>query len=190
MNQFDQAVGSFFNSLANNCGNFFSPFFKAISLLGDYGIAFLAILVILCFFKKSRKAAIVSFVAIALGFLISNLLLKNLIARPRPFVDETSPYHQWWVTAGSMAESGYSFPSGHTTLATAFGVSLFLCLSKKRSWLFLFIPVLMGASRLYFVIHYATDVLGGLGVGLTVSLVSYFSIKWAEKLPKVRKIIY
>jgi membrane-associated phospholipid phosphatase len=125
MNSFDEAIGRSFAWLAQNGGAFFGPFFRGISFLGDYGIGFLLALAILAVFKKTRRSALVAFSAIALGFVFSNLMMKNLVARPRPFSDQTSPFYEWWVAAGSLGESGYSFPSGHTTLAASFAFSLF-----------------------------------------------------------------
>ena len=80
-----------------------------------------------------------------------------------------------------MIESGYSFPSGHTTAAMAFGLSVFLCFKKKWSWVFLLIPLIMGFTRIYFVVHYTTDVLGAILVGGLSALISYFVIKYIFK---------
>lgn len=188
MNSFDEAIGRSFAWLAQNDGAFFGPFFRGISFLGDYGIGFLLALAILAVFKKTRRSALIAFLAIALGFIVSNLLLKNMVARPRPFSDQTSPFYEWWVAAGSLGESGYSFPSGHTTLAASFAFSLFFFYPKRFSWAFLFLPILMGASRLYFVVHYGTDVVGGIAVGLLASLIAYFSVKRLCRFQKMKAL--
>ena len=96
--------------------------------------------------------------------------MKNIIARPRPYSDVSSEFYILWVKAGSLKESGFSFPSGHATAATAFSLSAFLCFDKKYSWLFLIIPIVMGFTRIYFVVHYATDVLGGFLSGSAAAI--------------------
>lgn len=70
------------------------------------------------------------------GFIFTNLILKNVIARPRPFFDQNSIYYDYWVQAGSLSEKGYSFPSGHATSFATFAMGLFLAFNKKWSWPF------------------------------------------------------
>ena len=87
-----------------------------------------------------------------------------LIARPRLFFDQNSIYYDYWVQAGSLSKKGYSFPSGHATSLAAFAMELFLAFNKKWSWSFLLIPFLMGYTRIYFSVHYASDIVSGLSV--------------------------
>lgn len=85
-----------------------------------------------------------------------------LIARPRFFFDQNSIYYDYRVQAGSLSEKGYSFPSGHATSIAAFAMGLFLAFNKKWSWSFLWISFLMGYTRIYFSVHYASDIVGGI----------------------------
>jgi undecaprenyl-diphosphatase len=189
MTMIDEAFARFFAGLQQSAGGFWSPFFYAITLLGNYGVFFIAVALVLLVFKKTRRSGAVALVAIVLGFLIGNLLLKNVIARPRPFIDTSTNYHLWWQAAGSLPEASYSFPSGHTTITAAFGFSLFLCLPKKWSWAFLLLPFLMGASRIYFMVHYASDVFGGILLGSGVAVISYYFIRWLTYFPRLQKLI-
>ena len=107
----------------------------------------------------------------------TNLILKNVIARPRPFFDQNSIYYDYWVQAGSLSKKGYSFPSGHATSLAAFAMGLFLAFNKKWSWSFLLIPFLMGYTRIYFFAHYASDIVGGLLMGFSCGDLS-FLIFW------------
>ena len=104
---------------------------------------------------------------------MTNLLLKNIVARPRPFIDQNSYYYLWWKDAGMLYEKGYSFPSGHTTAAMAFAFTMVLCFRKNLSWIFLLIPLLMGYSRIYFMVHYASDVFFAFLVGIICSFLSF-----------------
>jgi undecaprenyl-diphosphatase len=190
MNLFDETIARFFASIKENGGVFFDPFFTGITHFGDYGIGFLVLGVLFLFFRATRKAGWTALLSILLGFLIANLFLKNVIVRPRPFMDPQSVYYPWWVQAGSLYENGFSFPSGHTTSAACFGVALFLNLPKRYSWSFLLFPILMAASRIYFMVHYASDVLGGFLVGSLCALASYALLQWALRYPKLKKALH
>ncbi|MDE5566308.1 MAG: phosphatase PAP2 family protein [Anaeroplasmataceae bacterium] len=177
MLNFDLTIARFFASLREKAGVFFTPFFKIITYFGTIGLGFIITSIILLLFKKTRKLGVVSFGALIFGAIITNLLLKNIVARPRPFADEASEFYTIWKNAGSLWESGYSFPSGHATASMAFGFGLFLVCNKKYSWAFLFIPIIMGITRIYFCVHYATDVFGGLCVGIISGTLAFFTVK-------------
>lgn len=129
--------------------------------LGNGGGLFVALSVLLLCFPKTRRAGLAALTAMFFGLLCTNLALKNLVARPRP----------WTAVTGLMPlvlEESFSFPSGHTTAAFAFaGAMLFVPL--KNRWgkgTALVLAVCMGLSRLYVGVHYPTDVLGGMIVGI------------------------
>ncbi len=182
-------IGNGINSFLQATNGFFTPFFKFITFLGNGGAIFILISIGLLCFKSTRKAGIISLFSLLLGFILTNLILKNVVARPRPFSDETSTFYTWWTQAGSLFESGYSFPSGHTTSAMAFAFTLFLCFKKKTSWLCLLIPLLMGFTRIYFMVHYASDILGGLVVGAICATISFFCMKYFEKFTFMQKFL-
>jgi undecaprenyl-diphosphatase len=120
------------------------------------------------------------FISLLTTLLIS-LILKEVVARNRPFIDTNSSYYKWWIDTGKLYAFGYSFPSGHTSAAMAFGFSLFLTGNKKISWLYLFIPLIYGFSRIYFMVHYFSDVLFGAILGLIMAVVSYFVFNYIKK---------
>lgn len=181
-NSFDYTIAKWANDMFQSTNEILSPLLKLITNLGNMGFIFILISLIMIFFKKTRKIGVIVLFSISIGFVFTNLILKNVVARPRPFIDETSDYYLWWKEAGSMIENGYSFPSGHTTAAMAFGLSLFLCFKKKWSGVFLLIPLIMGFTRIYFMVHYTTDVLGAILVGGLSALISYFVIKYIVKV--------
>jgi undecaprenyl-diphosphatase len=82
--------------------------------------------------------------AIAIGALLTNLCIKNAVARPRPYWDETSIFHQWWVEVGARIENDFSFPSGHSTQAFSAMTAVFLVGNKKYSWFSYVFAILMG----------------------------------------------
>ena len=132
----------------------------AYTSLGNSGILFIVAGVILLFFKKTRRLGVTALLALLIGFLITNLTLKPLLARPRPWLDVDG-------LVNLLGESAYrSFPSGHATSAFAFAFALQYGTKRKwLKWLAMIVAILMGLSRLYVGVHYPTDVVGGVLVG-------------------------
>lgn len=132
----------------------------AFTSLGNSGILFIVAGVILLCFKKTRRVGIAALLALLIGFLITNLTLKPLVSRPRPWLDVDGLVHL-------LGESAYrSFPSGHSTSAFAFAFAALYGAEKKwLKWAAMIVAILMGLSRLYVGVHYPTDIIGGILVG-------------------------
>ena len=113
------------------------------------------------------------FLAICLGALMTNIILKDLIARPRPF-ETMQVYFTWWEAAGAVPEDGFSFPSGHATAVSAGMISLALTQRNVRTFLIaLTTMLLMGLARVYLFAHYPTDVLAGFLVGMLAAYIAF-----------------
>ena len=129
--------------------------------LGNGGLIFIAISVVLLFFCKTRKAGISSLMGMLLGLIVTNLTVKPLVGRLRPWV--VMEYFEVLVTSGDLN----SFPSGHTCAAFAFAAAL--CAVLPQRWAkaaALIAAALMGFSRLYVGVHFPTDVLAGAAIGI------------------------
>ncbi len=173
----DHRVAEFFHDIFLWGGETANKVFEGISWIAEKGILFLAIGLLLFMFRRTRKTGLTILLAIGLGFVATNLLLKNIIQRARPFENVLSDFHMWWVDAGASMENGFSFPSGHTTATTAFAMAILFTTNKDRSWSIVFLPLLMACSRIYLMVHYFTDCLGGLLVGGLVAAFAYFIAK-------------
>lgn len=175
---FDEAVARFAFSLhSGGAGGFFDRFFPAVTLLGKAGIFFIVCALIALAFRRSRKMGCTILAALLLGLLFTNLVLKNTIARPRPYADELSIFFSWWKEIGSGAEREiYSFPSGHATAAFAAATAVFWCGNKRYSWTAYLLAVLVGFSRVYLMVHYASDILGGMLVGFAAGSLAYWIV--------------
>ncbi len=173
--EFDLFFGGIWNNFAINAGNIFTPFFRLITFLGEKGIIFFSIAVVLMLFKPTRKTGVCIFGAVALGAIITNLVLKDLVARPRPF--NNAPYNGWWITAGRSVEDGFSFPSGHITACAA--ASLAVVLSRGKKWLApaIIVTAIMCVSRVYLVAHYSSDALVACIVGGASAVGAFFITK-------------
>ncbi len=178
---FDGCFFRVMNSLAQSSGWFFTPFFNFISFFANKGLCLIILSVILLLFKKSRKVGFCMLLAIGIGALFTNLLLKPWVARIRPYEKDVL-YRHFWSFVGGNKESDLSFPSGHVTATASCMLALFLSANKRWSWVGLIFTALMCASRIYLIVHYATDVIGGLIVGIISGTISYFVVKWLNKL--------
>jgi len=146
---------------------FLTPIFKFITSLGNGGAVWIAATIILLCFRKTRKAGILSAIALILSLVVDNLLLKNLVARTRPYE----------VIEGLKIlikkPHDYSFPSGHTGSSFAAAVIFFLTLPKKYGIPAMVLAFLIGLSRLYLGVHYPSDVISGAIIGTVIAFTVY-----------------
>ena len=186
----DNAVSHFAFSLHESAaGGFFDWLFPFITLLGNGGIFFIAVAVVCLLFKKGRRMGATMLVALLLGLLVTNLALKNGIARPRPYADELSTFFTYWQAIGHGLENEiYSFPSGHATASFAAMTAVFLCGNKKYSFLAYVLALLIGFSRIYIQVHYASDIVGGALVGTLCGIGAWLLIRfWFRKMAATDK---
>ena len=162
---FDHSIGKAVNSFLNYSNGFFTDFLKFVTTLGNSGLVFIIAAIIMLLFVKTRKAGAISLIALLFGFLLTNLLLKNVVARLRPYIDTNSDFYFWWKSAGSLLESGFSFPSGHTCASFACAGVYYKAFPGKWGKAAMVLAVLIALSRLYVGVHYPTDVLAGALVG-------------------------
>ncbi len=140
-----------------------------ITHMGTKGIFWILIGVILLLFKKTRKCGLTVLIALLFSLIAGNILLKNIVARPRPcWIDET-------VNMLIAVPKDYSFPSGHTFASFAAAVSIFLYY-KKAGAAAVVLAFLIGFSRLYLFVHFPTDVMAGAVLGVCASYASYFIV--------------
>lgn len=168
---FDQSVTQAIHKLYESCGGWMTPIMEFISLLGKGGIALIILSFILLLNRPTRRFGTAMAISLALGALVVNVWLKVVIARPRPYADVEGFFYPLWVMLGSHVESDFSFPSGHTNAAFATMVPVFILGKKNWSWLALVFGVLMGISRIYLVVHFPSDVIGGLLTGTIAGLI-------------------
>ncbi len=168
---FDQSVTASIHKLYDLGGGFFTPFMEFVSLFGKGGIFLIVLSLALLCIKKTRRFGTAMILGLAIGAIAVNVFLKVAIARPRPYADPEGFFYPLWLTVGQNIESDNSFPSGHTNAAFAAMVPVFLLGNKKWSWLALVFGVLMGISRIYLVVHFPTDVIGGLITGTIAGMI-------------------
>ena len=174
---FDLWVFHFFGSMQCTFLTYVAKFFTTF---GDEGfiIPLVVLGIVLCFFKKTRKFGFSLIIAVVIGTLVTNIVVKPMALRIRPYntLQGNSDYWNWYIGAGALSESDYSFPSGHTTGAFEVATALFLCFKsekKKIAYIFPAIAICTMGSRVYLMVHYASDVLAGLVVGIVAGILGY-----------------
>ena len=151
-----------------------------ISSLGNAGFIWILLMVILLLIPKTRKSGLILLLALVVDLILCNGILKNLFARTRPFDVNTT------ITLLIKKPVDYSFPSGHTAVSFAAVSALFLAKEKKLWKPALVLAVLIAFTRLYLYVHYPTDILGGILVGI---LSGYIGCRISRRIYKVQEKI-
>lgn len=178
-----------------------TPFVKFITHTGDSGLIWIILCIALVLIPKTRKLGIIAGSSIALEAIITNLIIKNAVARTRPYE----------AIEGLInlieKQKDYSFPSGHSGASFAVAGALLVVaflgipvaaktgkMSREKTTkaykilaiISLIYATVIALSRLYVGVHYPTDVIAGILLGLATSVIAYFGYhfvirKWAER---------
>ena len=161
-------------------GGFSDTVWTAISMLGNGGALWIVTALILLFFRKTRRAGAAMLVALLIGLLVGNVVIKELVMRPRPFVTHPD------LTALLDPGDQWSFPSAHTLSSFAAATALFF-FHRKSSLLACLVAALIGFSRLYACVHYPTDVLAGMLIGILCGLAAgWLTDRIADRIHTIR----
>ena len=107
------------------------------------------------------------------------VLLKNIVARPRPFAEIEA------LIPLIAKPTDFSFPSGHTTASFAVALVMLRMLPKKIGIPAVVLAALVAFSRLYLGVHYPTDVLAGFVVALVGSSLAVWGVR--TKLGNIKR---
>ncbi len=155
-------------------------FWSDVTVIGSGPVLVLFVSMILSFLVLARHERVALVVGLCiLSAAMSTYLLKAYFERPRPLSLETM-----------IGIDAYSFPSGHSTISGAvypmLGALLSRLVTGKRLKIYcigsgILLMVLVGMSRVYLGVHYATDVLAGWSVGLSWALVSWVLLERLQR---------
>ena len=178
-----------------------TPIMKVITYFGEGGFFWIAVCLLLMFFRKTRRLGIICSLALLCNFICVNLVIK-------PTVDRTRPWEVFDAVYNFMGDQGdASFPSGHTSNAVAPAWGMFLASmpsrfrrsdGKKGDRCYDTVPCLgwkgvgadpkmvhrfglagvilaffIGISRLYLGVHYPSDVVCGFIIGIVCATFAY-----------------
>ena len=154
-----------------------------ITHLGDDGIFWIVLALILCVFKKTRKLGVLVILGLGVASLINNVVLKQIFERPRPFNFEGWPSQFIYPELIERPHS-FSFPSGHTSSSLGAATPLLIKANKKLGIPIFILAVLVGFSRVYVHVHYPTDVIVGMIVGIVGGIIAVVAFKYGIILAK------
>ena len=150
-----------------------------ITVLGNAGIFWIACAVVLLCIPKYRKIGLSMGVALILGLLVCNLTLKPIIARTRPY-DYQLQYFSKTIQLLIATPHDFSFPSGHT-IASFEAATVLLIHNRKLGIPAMILAVLIAFSRLYLYVHYPTDVLASVVLGIGFAFLGTFLVEKGYK---------
>ena len=171
---YDRVILTALHFLAEKLGFLLTPLAKIITFLGEKGIIFYLLVLIYICFADRRDFGVCLFGAVCCGALITNIILKDLVARPRPF-EASAEFRQWWEFVGAAAEDDFSFPSGHATSVAAGMTALTLMKKRDKKWIIgsVITILVMMTVRNYLMVHYPSDVLAGALIGIFSGVVAW-----------------
>ena len=148
---------------------------QAATRLGDRGLFWITVTVLFLLFKSTRKTGLALFIGLVINALIVNVWLKNMVGRIRPYE----------VVGGLKClipePVDPSFPSGHASHAFVAVAVIWIMMSKKYGIIALVISALMAWSRLYLGVHYPSDVIAGILIGIVAGVLGVIIVKAVEK---------
>ena len=150
------------------------PIVAFYTKLGDGGLLWIALSLAMLLYKPTRRAGVLSLMAMVLGLLVTNVTIKPLVERARPWL--VLP-----LTPLVTEKDPNSVPSGHTCAAFAAAMAWARTLPQRRDRVIgVALAVLMGLSRLYVGVHFPTDVLAGAVIGTLCAWAAWRAFPWFE----------
>lgn len=147
-----------------------NPVMVFFTAIGEGGFCWIVVSIVLALMPRTRKCGLTMMAAMAITFLLGNLLLKNLIARPRPCMIDRS------VTLLIPFPAEYSFPSGHASNSFTAATVIYAFYHRAGAAAFVLAAVI-AFSRMYLFVHYPTDILGGILLGMLDACVVLWCVR-------------
>ena len=145
-----------------------NPFMIRFTNLGEFGLIWIIITVLLLIPRRSRRAGICSALALIASLCVTNLFLKNYVARVRPYEVVEG------LTSLLGPVSEWSFPSGHASSSFAAATAIYKSRPKRVGVPCIILAALLAWSRLYVGVHYPSDVIGGAVIGALLGLIVFW----------------
>ena len=143
-----------------------------ITSLGNSGMIWIITALLMLCSKKYRKTGLILAIGLVGSLIFGNMILKPIFHRLRPFQIKEG------IDLIISAPHDYSFPSGHT-LASVISATILLLRERKIGICALVLAILIAFSRMYLYVHFPTDILGGIVLGIVIGI---SSVKIAKKI--------
>ena len=163
---------------------FLDKIMPLITVLGDGGAFWIACAVLMMLLKKYRKTGFSAGLALIFGLLICNIFLKPTVARIRPYDFQ----EQMGVIINLLIdkEHSFSFPSGHT-IASFEAATAILLRHKKLGTAAMILAILIAFSRMYLYVHYPTDVIVSVFLGIGLALLASWIVNKVSAVIEAKK---
>lgn len=139
-----------------------------VTKIGDAGLIWIVISLALLAYKKTRKLGLACVIALICSLIITNLGLKNIIGRARP-------YNYRDIVLLIKEPKDFSFPSGHTSASFAVAYTLlkekFTIKNIRIDMIALVLATLMAFSRMYLYVHFPSDIIASLFIAYLCSMI-------------------
>lgn len=148
----------------------------------EYGAMAILVFIVMMCIKNMRKTGFAVMGATLSVLLFGELIIKHLVCRMRPFAINGA------IELIIKAPSGFSFPSSHT--ATCFAMATAIYLFHKRLGIIAYIYAsLVAFSRMYLYVHYPSDIIGGIALGIGCGIGSAALVKLiCKKIDKHKEL--
>ena len=156
-----------------------------ITKLGDRGYFWIAFALLLALFPKTRKAGITMALALLMGLLVCNVVMKPLFARIRPY-EYQRLFHDRVIPLLIHPESSFSFPSGHT-IASFEAATAILLRHRKLGTAAMVLAILIAFSRMYLYVHYPTDVIVSVFLGISLAVLASWIVNKVSAAIQAKK---
>lgn len=168
MNFLTQWELSLLHTIQDSATELGSLLWTLVTTFGEAGIFWIVLSLVLMLIPKTRKAGFSMGLALLIGVILGNGVLKNVIARPRPYDLDPTLSHR--LAFGEMS-TDFSFPSGHTLASFEAATALFLH-HKKWGAAALVLAFFVCISRLFLLVHYPSDLVAGCLLGIAFAILS------------------
>lgn len=173
----DNTILDWFQSIHNDM---LTNIFRIITTLGEAGVVWILIGLILIIQRNTRWVGMTMLLALLFSLLVGNVTLKPLVARPRPC------WRHPEIELLIANPTDYSFPSGHAMSSFAAATAVFMW-HWRWGIAALLGAVVMACTRLYFYVHYPTDILAGMLIGILLGILAYAGLcQWKKSWEKRR----
>ena len=189
---FDYAILKLMHEFAENGGLVFKPFIKFFDTIGNDKLLLIVVPIVLFFAMKNKRYAYTIGITYALCIVLNSLIIKECVARIRPYMSSVEDYKIWWEFAGKLKKGGFSFVSGHTLRSVA---CLYVVYLENKNIQYLVFTIVFSVftiiSRIFFIVHYPSDCLFAIILGLIMAYgVYYIVVKLEDKLNFIMKKIF
>lgn len=155
---------------------------QAVTLSGDNGYIWIALCIVLLCIPKTRRIGVFTAVTLITEVILNDGIIKGIIARERPFIQNSA------IDTIIRQPSGYSFPSGHSASSFAAATAVYMH-NKKLGIPAYIMAALIAFSRLYFYVHFPSDVIIGSLLGVLIGIGVNKLLNYILKRLEERKLV-